>query len=385
MSKKKQTHFAKNNKDEIIEAIKGMTISSSLYCLGCGKKVQAYAINTKVQRTHFRHLKGIGGGDGGCGESESYIHNLSKIRFAENYKNISIFNLYREIMLTCTQSKYPSCKKKSTEILNLKKMYPYIKVEKRDGSFIPDCLLYNNKNEKIYIEIKYKSSISDAKRDSGIPIIEIEVQKELDIDRTIKYNTIKQNDRGIKLYNFNSIPTNRIYDCQGVCPEEEKLQQEEERLKQEKIKKDRLKREQEAQRIYAEKKETIPICKIQYKIDIPQKREKIIGTQSVQIFKPKKCYQCKSDTTHYMNIGRVIMNKEYKILSQDKEPFKDEIIFSERFSIAKRVPDGKTNTYYCPECNEKMANNRFIGNTTRFLYSEEEMIIGQIGLFKMVE
>ena len=366
--------YAKNEENRIINIndINELNQKENYHCISCNNPIRPRSIKSDQRnQPHFYHLNKDNTSK--C-NPESYIHNLSKRRFAKNYENILEFNLYREITLTCTQAKYPSCKKNFTEILNLKKMYPYIKVEKRDGSYIPDCLLYNDKNEKIYIEIKYTSSISDAKRDSGIPIIEIEVQKELDIDRIIKSNTIKQNDRGIKLYNINAISTNRIYDCQGLCPEEE-------RLKQENIKKERLKKVEEAQRIYAEKKETTPICKIEYKIDTPQKREKIIGTQSVQIFQPKKCYQCKSDTTHYMNIGRVTMNEEYKIISQDKEPFKDEILVSERFSIAKRVPNGKTNTYYCPECKVKMGNSRFIGDTGRFLYPHEEMIIGQTGLF----
>ena len=94
---------------------------------------------------------------------------------------------------------------------------------------------------------------------------------------------------------------------------------------------------------------------------------------------PKKCLSCK--TQHYMNVGRIIINEEYKILSQDKEPFRDETTFSKRFSIARREPSGNTNAYYCPNCQKWIANNKFIADEGRKLYEDEEIIIGQIGLF----
>lgn len=201
-----------------------MNKEQSFICLGCDEKVKAYAVYSsgkRSQATHFRHT-GNTGQEGGCGNYESYIHNYTKRKFAESYEYLERFELKRTIEIRCSQAKYDRCSSPVKDVVNLKERYPYIKIEKRDGSFIPDCLIFNDSGEKIYIEIKYESPVSEKKRNSGIPIIEIVVSTEESIQKIIHNASIDSSSEDITLINFESVAPNSIlkYDCGGCCPKE---------------------------------------------------------------------------------------------------------------------------------------------------------------------
>jgi len=366
MNINENTKWAKNELGEFVEAKKGMDKNHTFTCIGCHEAVGAYAINTKVQAAHFRHTGNTGTG-GGCGNYESYIHNFSKERFMRSYKHSERFELRQRIQMRCIQSKYSQCTLFVDDAINLKERYPHIKLEPRDGSFIPDCLIFNDAGDKIYIEIKFKSPVSQKKIDSGIPIIEIEVHTEKEILDLVNNGFIDGEHKTIKLINFNNIEPNSVYDCGGVCPQDAII----ERNKQFEEKRARLKAEAE-ERIRLKKEERANRPKIEHQVT--QEKPKIIGTKTIQLFRPKRCFECETHPWHYMNVGRVVVDDEYNIALAEDDLFKDEITTSNKFSIAKREDIGETNAYYCPTCGSWIANNRLLSRINTRVY-EDEMII----------
>lgn len=357
------TRYAKGSDGTFVEAKKGMMIDQRFTCVGCGDEVRAYAIHTegpRSQSAHFRHLHD--GGNGGCGDSESYIHAVSKNLFAKVYKEANSFLFTYKRFDSCKHAKDDKCGKEVLHTVDLKKHFPYIKVEKRDGSFIPDCMIYNKNDEKTYIEVKYRSPASPEKIKSGIRIIEIEVADENQMLRIIKNDSITEENSAIKLYNINrkGIKTS-TFDCQGQCINEV-------------IKSPTstytpttLLRPKPVKRIYNTPK--------------PQKRPEIIGTQRIQLFRPKQCFKCNNHPTHYMNVGRVFVDNEFNVASIEDELFKDEIVSSKEFSIATRVSKGNTNSYYCPICGNWLANNRLLKGTYT-INKEDRILRCQVNLFE---
>jgi hypothetical protein len=284
-----------------------------------------------------------------------------------NYKYSTLFELRQKLQIRCSQSKHNECTSFIDDVINLKERYPLIKLEPRDGNFIPDCLIYNDAGDKIYIEIKYKSPVSQKKIDSGTPIIEIEVDTEKEILELINCGFINSSNNKINLITFNNIKPNSIYDCGGLCPQdavnERRKQAELERQKQ---------RTEAKERIVFKKAERARRLKIE--IQTPQDKPKIIGTKTIQLFRPKRCFECATYPWHFMNVGSVVVDDAYNIASIEDDLFKDEITFSDEFSIARRVCSGERNAYYCPYCGSWIANNRLLGRNT-YVYEDEKVLI----------
>jgi len=219
----KKSHFAIDEKGKVVEAIRGLgkkskQFSLSYFCGGCKKRVFPYTDGEK-QLPHFRHQRDEKSKIG-CGNNESYIHWKSKESFAEFYKNTSEFELILDSKIWCNKAKTSNCFELRTEKINLKKHYPQINVEQRDGVFIPDCEIYNYRREKIYIEMKHKSGVSQKKIDSGIPIIEIHTFSENVMERIIrekKLDTIDNIYTPVKLYNFDKFVYSSTFECGLVC------------------------------------------------------------------------------------------------------------------------------------------------------------------------
>jgi hypothetical protein len=95
--------------------------------------------------------------------------------------------------------------KKEMFTLELKQKFPYIKVEAFDQRYKPDCILYNDADEKLYLEVYYSHKTSDEKIALGLPIIEIEVSSEKDINKIIDSQKIDQKTIKYKIYNDTSL------------------------------------------------------------------------------------------------------------------------------------------------------------------------------------
>jgi len=193
------TKYAKDINGNIIKAQKGINKNIRYFCGGCNQELYC-ATEGKKQYPHFRH-KTINGKKG-CGDSEGYIHWITKNIFAEYYKNISSFDIFVDVMKKCTNDYAVNlCKKQAAVRIDIKKQYPHITVEKYDDGLRPDCLLYDDIGNKLYLEICYSSPVSKNKIDRGLPIIELSVNNEKTIDTIIEKGYISKNLVNFKLYN----------------------------------------------------------------------------------------------------------------------------------------------------------------------------------------
>ena len=189
---------------------------------------------------------------------------------------------------------------------------------------------------------------------------------EKEILELVNSGFIDSSDKTINLINFNNIKPNSVYDCSGVCPQDAVI----ERRKQAEAERQKQRAEAE-ERIRLQKAERAKRSKIE--TQITQDKPKIIGTKTIQLFRPKRCFECETHPIHYMNVGRVVVDDKYNIASIEDDLFKDEITTSKEFSVAKREDIGESNAYYCPTCGSWIANNRLLGRNT-YVY-EDEMVI----------
>lgn len=174
----------------------------------------------KIKRKHFA-LKSA---KDYLGSKETYLHNASKLIIYNNYENAIKNNTpyyhtwERETICTKFIEDGVQCMRTALSNFDLTTRYREIRLEKKDGDFIPDLLLVDSKSDKnIYIEVAVTHKSSAKKISSGIRIIEIEIQDEKDLAVAMKFG----NDDYIKnqtRYNFMDIPT-QSHNCKGEpCP-----------------------------------------------------------------------------------------------------------------------------------------------------------------------
>jgi len=207
------TSIARRSDGKLIHAEQGIDKNFHFHCPGCKQKVYA-ATEGKVQRPHFRH-KSIDGSKG-CSDPESYIHWITKELFADFFKNTD--SLYIEIPHYIYCEATQTCKKKELYQLDLKKKFPYILVEEYNQGFRPDCMMFNDAEEVLYLEVKYTHAVSEEKIKKGVPIIELSVSNEKDIDKIIGSSKIATDIINYKIYNTISLlPENLTFDCGNKC------------------------------------------------------------------------------------------------------------------------------------------------------------------------
>jgi hypothetical protein len=160
----------------------------------------------KIKRKHFAQKQNseiIGNG-------ETYLHALGKKVFYDDYveclKNNIPYYLDYKTEIYCDRLKHEyniKCLQKTEKKkFDLTKYFNEVKVEKKDGRFIPDIMLLNSQSgEKIYIEIAVTHDSTEQKRQSGYRIIEFKILKEDDIQKITDFRN-GNSDNFAKLYNF---------------------------------------------------------------------------------------------------------------------------------------------------------------------------------------
>lgn len=79
-------------------------------------------------------------------------------------------------------------------------------------------MLYNDFGETLCLEVKYTHAVSQDKIDIDIPIIEVHVSTEKDIDKDIEERTIEYRTSRYKIYNKTALlPKTLTFDCKGNC------------------------------------------------------------------------------------------------------------------------------------------------------------------------
>jgi hypothetical protein len=184
-------------------------------CLSCGRSL--LPILGEKRRKHFRHKADI---EINC-SPETYLHKLAKETFFEVYSeclehkkefNIALnmekeCNFYKkDFNFTCFLGE-GQCK------FDLTQYFKEITLEKREDNFIPDLLLFNNRGDKIFIEIAVTHIATQEKRQSKYRIIELQIKEEADIE-TIKSCFLCEDDR-INFFNFTKVSQANF--CSGDC------------------------------------------------------------------------------------------------------------------------------------------------------------------------
>ena len=156
-------------------------------CYGCGGRMIA-RLKADKREPHFAHFR-----DGTCSR-ETYLHHLGKKLFVEmfeHYRNnkisLSVNFLQQGV---CNSSECPLGAKSPCEgstrtgKFNLLPDYSKCTVEEYDKEtgFRPDILLTNENGDKVYVEILVTHEITQKKIDSGVPIIEIPIYDEDDLE-----------------------------------------------------------------------------------------------------------------------------------------------------------------------------------------------------------
>lgn len=215
----KYTH-AYNEEDEIID-VKSLNRDMHLgkfHCIGCEKELIP-RLGEKRQK-HFAHKV-----DQNC-SPETYLHRLAKNIFYDLYKDC--LENQEKFILEYADQHYCNhfednlgikCNLgRKTKEFDLVSYYDDIKMEKRDGSLIPDIRIINTKKDKsLYIEMAVTHEVEDEKQASGKKIIEFLINDESDLE-LIEKKRISLHDERINRFNFKEKIT-KIDRCKGECKE----------------------------------------------------------------------------------------------------------------------------------------------------------------------
>ena len=320
--------YAKDEKNNLIsiEEIDEENKREAYHCINCSNPLRPRAITSTKVIPHFYHPNQ--NSEHKC-NAESYLHKLAKSLFLEHFKQQKPLILtWMEIQYCANPFSDPECTTKEEKKVNLIEHYPHYQLEKRDSNgYIPDLLLSNDTNEKLYIEFAYTHFSTKEKRESGVPIIEITIQNEKDIEEILKNGTLKKS-RNIEFINFKT----GTFDCDGKC-------------------------------IIAQIKiptATLPKLKKEPKVYTPPLTE--VGKKIVDLFIPLKCYTCNESS--YAKIATMkttqLSNGELRLLSYLPQT---EIEYADApFEITRRERIwGKEKNYYehfCPKCNRSIGKRK---------------------------
>jgi len=210
--------FAKNINEELINIseVRKSSKGSKYYCIGCNNEL--IPRKGKVKTHHFAHKKAIS-----C-PSETYLHLLGKKLFFDSYLNC--LNNKRPFIIEIYQDKtcdfYEKVLKQvchfnaNTSKFDLTKYFDNIQMERTEGSFIPDLVLFTEGIEdRIFIEIAVTHKSSELKLDSDYRIIEIEVEDDEGFE-PIRNNLLSVKDSNINFVNFQNKRKVGSF-CKGNC------------------------------------------------------------------------------------------------------------------------------------------------------------------------
>ena len=217
-----QFRYGYNDAEELVDVLQLPEDRSKLdkqyVCIGCGSMLVAKTKN-EGRGKHFAHKVGQ---SAVCSE-ETYLHKLGKSAFFKTYKECIESNEPFSIELT-----HPKICEKYQDLIghtgiqgelrksyDLTRYYRDIRMEQRDGSFIPDLIIFNpnDDSQKVYIEIAVTHFLSLEKRTSSNRIIEIPIETESDVDK-IRRKLITEADASF--VNFDKKPTT-VVDAECSC------------------------------------------------------------------------------------------------------------------------------------------------------------------------
>ena len=184
---------AKNDNDEIVnigEVTPEMRKATRFTCISCGNELSA-CLGSKNQH-YFRHKTEVD-----C-NPETYLHKMGKYTFVKAYRECLAhgkpFNITLKQKVACVKEENCQVRHSFGDIpdvcstyewrnFDLTQYYDCVAEEEHVESFVADILLKRSKDDQpILVEIMVSHACEESKIQSGFRIIEIELNKEEDLD-----------------------------------------------------------------------------------------------------------------------------------------------------------------------------------------------------------
>lgn len=184
---------ARNDNDEIVnieQVTSEMRKATKFTCISCGNELSA-CLGSKNQH-HFRHKTEVD-----C-NPETYLHKMGKYTFVKAYRECLAqgkpFNITLKQKVPCVKEEScpirhsfgddpDVCNKYEWKDFDLTQYYDSVAEEEKVGSFVADILLKRSKDDQpILVEIMVSHACEENKIQSGYRIIEIELNKEEDLE-----------------------------------------------------------------------------------------------------------------------------------------------------------------------------------------------------------
>lgn len=209
-------HYAKNDQGERVHVCReeGYIDRKDYICIACGHKM-IVAMGDKNE-WHFRHKEPHPECD-----NESYFHRMAKDMIKERFDNSDTFNVSYYMRDVCTNYRKChkhtcSCERIYLKTINLKEEYDTCTPEKGEGDFPfrADLKLSSSKNpdkESIFIEIAYTHDCEPEKINSGIPIIELKVKVDTDINHPLIEDDVELDYASANPYKSKELPKVRFF------------------------------------------------------------------------------------------------------------------------------------------------------------------------------
>lgn len=206
-----------NGKTVCIKDVTNKTRYNKFYCKNCGEEM--IPVLGKVRDKHFRH-KVI---NPSC-SYESYIHKIGKEKIMERFYTQESFLASYYTEYSCSKTNIChfkekldnlKCNMRERQTIDLKHLYDTCKDEKYYKGFCADLLLTHSEHperEPILIEIAFTHDCDKEKVDSGIRIIEIKVNDDMDFSMPFEeQETMFMDFTANNPYAYNAAPPVRFY------------------------------------------------------------------------------------------------------------------------------------------------------------------------------
>jgi len=210
--------YAVNNQNSIID-IKILTKEKKealrpFTCTGCGGELVARL--GAINEHHFAHKANVSN----CSK-ESYLHNTAKKALYQTYsKSLTdklpyIFQYDRPYKCNRYENQFGLiCEYIKPFNYDLTKKFDLVRLETKIEEYVADVLVSSTELDRdILFEIVVTHACTEEKLNSGLPIIEIEIKSDLDIERLLS-RELCESDQNVKLHNFQR---KVLSDCKGGC------------------------------------------------------------------------------------------------------------------------------------------------------------------------
>lgn len=205
----------------VIEADKlaerGVADGEEFSCLACEHRLIAKVRGTQ-RRPHFAHHPGA------MCSFETYLHFLGKQVFADVYNDCLARGEPFEIELThprvCRKFEHvigSPCplEGSQTKAYDLTGHYNAVRLEQREGDFVPDLLLFDRDRPelRIFVEIAVTHFLSEKKERSSERIIEIPMESEADLAKIRSRKLTEGDARFVRFLTASETVTDRDCKC----------------------------------------------------------------------------------------------------------------------------------------------------------------------------